>query len=566
MTDSTPPLKKVNEEDFDRTSFLTHDHGPEVLPNDLIFHMLRTVAGDQERIAIRDKEAGIEATHRQLLCDIMAFKGYLLDSLPPVTLEHLRAESEIPFLILSTGYEFLVSFFTVQALGGVAVPLSSKVTANEGIHILRTARAHAILTGHKYSTVAKAIRDGSGLKGQPNIFLSTPFLMTPVQDPASFRIASWRAPDQNKPALVIFTSGTTGPPKGSAMRRYTLLTTVMQARDAFKIGTDSTVVQLLPMHHATGLLVNTLPTVLGGGCVEFVQGGLDPSSIWERFLAGGLQYFSAVPTVYVRLMQYWEQKLAKLPPAQRDAYRMAVSNIKSFGSGTSKLPVEVQKKWYALTGTYISERYSGTEFGPVYRQAAGDSVVLGSVGRKNPLAHSKLSEGSRGEILVKSPLLFAKYINDPEGTRKAFTADGYFKTGDIARQEGNHFFIEGRSSVDILKSGGYKISALDVEQEILKHPKIAEASVLGLEDEEYGQRIAAAIVLKEPSIPLTLNQLRNDLRGQLSNYKLPTILRVVPALPKTETMKVQKHRLKDEFFKEDHPDIQRWTRSQKSKL
>lgn len=168
-----------------------------------------------------------------------------------------------------------------------------------------------------------------------------------------------------------------------------------------------------------------------------------------------------------------------------------------------------------------------------------------------------------------------KYLDDPESTEKAHNKDGYFKTGDIARREGKYYFILGRASLDIIKSGGYKISALDIERELLSLPYVAEAMVVGVPDEEFGQRVAALLSLQEegsnmPSagkqvssgVSLTIDELRRDLRRRLAGYKLPTLLRVVSGeLPKTGTGKVQKKTLGPYFFPEDwrnHSDIQEW--------
>ncbi|KAK5050537.1 hypothetical protein LTR84_003818 [Exophiala bonariae] len=148
-----------------------------------------------------------------------------------------------------------------------------------------------------------------------------------------------------------------------------------------------------------------------------------------------------------------------------------------------------------------------------------------------------------------------------EATKKSLTPDGFFKTGDVAERHGKHFFIKGRKSVDILKSGGYKISALDVERQILEHPNIAEAIVVGVDDDEFGQRIAAAVVLNETVAYLSLSELRSFLRDKLSSYKLPTLLRVVRELPKTTTLKVPKLLIKRDLFDAEHADIQKWSPS-----
>ncbi|KAK5070695.1 hypothetical protein LTR24_010607 [Lithohypha guttulata] len=153
---------------------------------------------------------------------------------------------------------------------------------------------------------------------------------------------------------------------------------------------------------------------------------------------------------------------------------------------------------------------------------------------------------------------------EPEATRRAFDKEGFYKTGDIARQEGGLYYIEGRSAIDIIKSGGYKISALDVEAEVSSHPKVSEAIVVGIDDEEFGQRIAAAVVLHLASDTLTLADVREWLRSRLSNYKLPSMLRVVPELPKTPTFKVPKALIKKELFESGHPDVQTWSRSKRT--
>lgn len=171
-------------------------------------------------------------------------------------------------------------------------------------------------------------------------------------------------------------------------------------------------VQFLPTHHATGLLVNTLPALIGGGCVEFSQGGFDAAKVWERFREGGLPSFSALPTIYVRLLRHWETVISKLPQEQAESYQCAVSAIGSFHSGTSALPRWVGLKWEQLSGKAIIERYGGSEQGGVYSNVTGEPVVPGSVGKKNRLTESRLSGSDYGEVLVRGPFLFMKWVDD----------------------------------------------------------------------------------------------------------------------------------------------------------
>lgn len=171
--------------------------------------------------------------------------------------------------------------------------------------------------------------------------------------------------------------------------------------------------------------------------------------------------------------------------------------------------------------------------------------------------------------------MFSKYLQDPEATAKAHDEDGYFRTGDIARREGSYYYIVGRASLDIIKSGGYKISALDIERELLGLPYVSEAMVVGVDDEEFGQRVAALLSLQEEDLTdsfletygnadhiLTIEDVRRDLRSRLAGYKLPTLLRIAPGeLPKTVTGKVQKKVLGPQFFPPDYEtcaEVQQW--------
>jgi acyl-CoA synthetase (AMP-forming)/AMP-acid ligase II len=167
-----------------------------------------------------------------------------------------------------------------------------------------------------------------------------------------------------------------------------------------------------------------------------------------------------------------------------------------------------------------------------------------------------------------------RYLFDEKATADAHDAEGYFKSGDIARREGKYYFILGRASIDIIKSGGYKISALDIEREILGLDYVSEVMVVGVEDEEFGQRVAATVSLKQDRKTtrkeLTLEELRNDLRSKIAGYKMPTILRVVQGeLPKSGTGKVQKKILGPQFFPLNYrklPEVQTWDRQSKAKL
>jgi malonyl-CoA/methylmalonyl-CoA synthetase len=165
-----------------------------------------------------------------------------------------------------------------------------------------------------------------------------------------------------------------------------------------------------------------------------------------------------------------------------------------------------------------------------------------------------------------------RYLFNEKATRDAHDIEGYFKTGDIVRSEGDHYFILGRASIDIIKSGGYKLSALDIEREMLSLNYVSEVMVVGVDDDEYGQRVAALVRPKAGSgVPaVTLSKVRNDLRGRLTGYKMPTILRLTAdEIPKSPAGKVQKKILGPRFFPANYralADVQVWTKETRAKL
>lgn len=317
-----------------------------------------------------------------------------------------------------------------------------------------------------------------------------------------------------------------------------------------------------------------------GACVEYRTGSFDPVWAWERLKKGGITYFSGVPTIYMRMMRHYQEHLSGLPPSELGAYKEAAAKLRGCLCGTSALPKSINDFWTDLRkGAKIIQRYGATETGVIftmYRHSAHE-VPDGSVGEMAIGVEAKLSEGDEGEILIRSYNMFSKYLFEPEATAKAHNAEGYYRTGDLARREGRYYWIVGRASVDIIKSGGYKISALDIEREILSLPYIGEAVVMGVADEEYGQRVGAVITLRNDQIALdflkslgrkpgelALDELRDDLRSRLVGYKLPTLLRVVKEdIPKTASGKVQKKVLGPSYFPPDYervPEVQVWQR------
>ncbi|KAJ4854632.1 AMP-binding enzyme domain-containing protein [Trichoderma breve] len=511
--------------------------GDNVLPNFPIFNRLLFFASNRDKLVINDTTNGLQATHQQLLSDVLYLRNALWTRLDSKVRNRLLAGEEICVNLLAAGgYEFATAFLALLALGAVIVPISASIPVHEAMYFAKTSRSIGVL----YSSN----------------FVSMEILQQICKPPlpaSNIIISSDHHLNYHGAGLVIFTSGTSGPPKGAVKERSFLDTNAQAVAQWYNLQESDVVLHTLPVHHATG--------------IKFQSSGFHPDQIWERWRQGGLTVFSGVPTMYMRLMKYFEENISKKSSTDSQGYVRAAKSFRLMMSGSAALPFSLQSKWIKLLdGKRILERYGATEFGSVFSVKPGDSNNPdGSVGKPFFGLEVKLSNGTEGEILVKSPHMFREYLYDPVATAAAFTVDGYYKTGDIARSEGDYYFILGRASIDIIKSGGYKISALDIERELLNLSYISEAMVVGVPDEEYGQRVAAAITLRddyqEPS--LRLEKLRADLRSRLAGYKLPTILRVVKDFPKSASGKVVKRVLGKQLFSEPNdPHIQVW-RSQK---
>jgi malonyl-CoA/methylmalonyl-CoA synthetase len=195
-------------------------------------------------------------------------------------------------------------------------------------------------------------------------------------DPRAVRFFAGKTRDPNKPGVIIFTSGSTGKPKGAAMRRYNMLTLALMQIWKNDIKPGFVILQMLPTHHASGLMLNTIPILIGGGCVEITAPKFDVAAIWDRVRQGGITSISAVPTIFSRLLQYWEHVLEKLPNEQKEEYRSQMCNISQFHCGSAALARRISSGWEeAFPGTRIVERYGGTEFVGPFVNHAGTKFV-----------------------------------------------------------------------------------------------------------------------------------------------------------------------------------------------
>lgn len=592
----------------DRTSFVPahgsfQDH---VLPADPLFIRLLTLAHSKtsKRPMICDLNTGVEAGVDTLLCDVLRLRRVIFSRLCPVDRQNLQQGNPVFVAVCAPGgYEFSVATLAVLSLGACATLLSPLQPVDELVYYVNKVHAVALLAAT--SALQATLKLETVIKSSSN----ADFMTIPIREYArgvtipvsSIVVSSDKQPDQNGPGVIIFTSGTTGyvqdvlnlilgtkshidgssrPPKAVVLRRSTISTGAQDLGLQLGLQPTDTLLHVLPVHHATGLNLSFFPFIQAGACIQFKPGGFDASWIWDRWRRGDLTHFTGVPTIYMRLMRYYREHISKQALVEREGYRAGLSHVKVMFCGTSALPKTVDDFWRKLRdGRRIVQRYGSTETQIVINMPCEDNEDIpdGSVGKASVGTDIVLSEGTEGELLVKSPNMFMAYLNDEQATRASHNAEGYYKTGDLARKEGDYYFILGRASVDILKSGGYKISALDIEREIIALPYIGEVMVVGVPDDEFGQRVAAAVTLRNNTAAtagqikrgamLQLDTLRADLRARLAGYKLPTLLRVVEEeLPKNATGKLDKKKLGPMYFPPDYrknPEVQMWERRQR---
>ena len=432
-------------------------------------------------------------------------------------------------LLVPPSFHFIAALWGVWRAGGIAVPLALSHPPAELAYVLDDCGVDVALVDPELEARLRPPSAGRRLA------------LLRVADAITHRRSPGAAVDVDCGALILYTSGTTGRPKGVVLSHRNIQAQVETLVVAWRWSREDRILEMLPLHHVHGL-INIFACALWTGAVCEVLPRFDAGRVWNRILAGDLTLLMAVPTVYVRLIQTWEGADSE----RREALSRAAGRLRLMVSGSAALPVPVLERWREITGHVLLERYGMTEIGMALSNPYNGARIPGAVGSPLPgVAVRLVDEAGRpvansqpGEIEVRGPTVFREYWQRPEATREAFR-DGWFRTGDIAIAEAGVYRILGRQSVDIIKCGGEKVSALEIETMLLAHPSIAECAVVGLDDPEWGQRVAAAVVLAD-SRDLDLESLRGWARERMAIYKVPSRLRCLARLPRNAMGKVTK--------------------------
>ncbi len=441
--------------------------------------------------------------------------------------------------LVPPGWDYVAVQWGIWRAGGFAVPLAVSHPPAELAYVLDDADPEAVVVHPELAERVEGVATERGLT-----LARIPELLEPGP------VAELPEVDGGRPAMMLYTSGTTGRPKGVVITHANIEAQVRSLVDAWGWSRDDHILLHLPLHHIHGI-VNVLTCALWSGAACQILPGFDAREVWERIVRGDLTLYMAVPTIYRRLIDAWEA--ADEPTRAR--WSEGARGLRLLVSGSAALPVPTLERWESITGHRLLERYGMTEIGMGLSNPLQGERRPGHVGRPLPGVEIRLvdeaervvADGTPGQIQVRGPGVFGEYWRRPEATAEAFTPEGWFRTGDQAVVQDGAYRILGRESVDILKTGGEKVSALEIEGVFRSHPAVSDVAVVGVPDPEWGDRVCAAVTLRPDVAVPSPEELRRFAKESLAPYKVPKDILVVPDLPRNVMGKVTKPTVKELF-------------------
>jgi malonyl-CoA/methylmalonyl-CoA synthetase len=417
----------------------------------------------------------------------------------------------------ATSMELVVAYLAALRLGLVVVPANTAYLEREIAHVVGDADPRAaIVDDPARGEWARKAAGGDLLVVGPDADL-------PDGEPPALDLAG-----RADPALLCYTSGTTGAPKGAVLRHGNLLASAQALRLAWRWSEDDRLVLALPLFHIHGLGVGLHGTLLAGASAVLLP-RFDVDQVLDVVRDDRATLFFGVPTMYARL--------AGSPRAgELAALRLLVS-------GSAALPPTVFERVAERAGQRVLERYGMTETIMNVSNPYDGERRPGTVGLPLPGVELRLAEPD-GEVLLRGPNVFGGYWRNPQATAEAFDADGWFRTGDLGSlDELGYLRIEGRSK-ELIITGGYNVHPREVEELLLEHPRVAEVAVVGTPSEEWGEVVTAFVVPADPADPPDPQELLAFAGGRLAAFKRPRLVRYLESLPRNALGKVIKHELR----------------------
>ncbi|MBM7053926.1 acyl-CoA synthetase [Streptomyces durocortorensis] len=438
--------------------------------------------------------------------------------------------------------ETVIAVVAALRAGVPAVPLNPRTGERELAHILADSEPTAVLAGPE-DTLPPA------LEKLRRVTVDARAGATDEVGEARPAVHDVGETGPEAPALIVYTSGTTGPPKGAVLPRRAVAASLDALEDAWGWTGDDVLVHALPLFHVHGLILGVLGPLRRGGSVRHL-GKFSVEGVARELGSGGTMLFG-VPTMYHRLAEVLDGPAGT---AERDALAASLSGARLLVSGSAALPVHDHERIAAATGRRVIERYGMTETLMNTGIRADGVPRPGTVGPPLAGVELRLAEddgavldepGAIGEIQVRGPNLFTGYLNRPDATAAAHTADGWFRTGDVGTVDADGYVtIVGRKATDLIKSGGYKIGAGEIENVLLAHPGVREVAVTGEEDPDLGERVVAWVVASDPDSPPSPEELADRVSAELAPHKRPRTVRYLDALPRNDLGKIMKRSLR----------------------
>jgi malonyl-CoA/methylmalonyl-CoA synthetase len=446
---------------------------------------------------------------------------------------HESLEGERVALLVRPGAIFVSCVYGVWRAGGVVVVLSPLHPPPETLYLCDDAGVRTVIVSPDLTDHVAVLLPAR------RVVLTRSLLETPRRQVRA-------NPRNEDAALQLYTSGTTGKPKGAVLTHSNLAVQQELLGAAWGLCQDDVLLHVLPLHHMHGLVIALLSALGAGAAAYFLA--FDAPSAWDAMNRATV--LMAVPTIHAKLFACFDA--ADTPTRTR--WSKAAASLRLITSGSAALPVTVGDRWRQCSGAYPLERFGMTEIGVgMSNPLSAEARRPGTVGLPLPTVDIRVvgddgCDAENGELWVAGPSVFAGYHNQAGATRQAFAVHAgqrWFKTGDtVARDADGYVRVLGRTSVDILKSGGYKLSALEIEEVLREHPAVAEVAVIGTPDPIWGERVVACVVARDGRKgECSEENLRAFAKTKLAPYKVPTRVTLMDELPRNALGKVMKPEL-----------------------
>src|SRR5215212_1106958 len=439
-------------------------------------------------------------------------------------------------LFLGNSPDFLAAYLGTHLAGGVIVPVNTAYRRTELRHIFDDAGVRLSLT------------DGERRPELERVYKNLPALeaLVEVGEELDAFLDSAEGDETGLPggedlAVIAYTSGTTGRSKGAMLLHRNLVANTEAICEAWRWTADDHLLLTLPLFHTHGLMVGAHGTFFAGASTELWR-EFDAAGVYDALLTGSFTMFFGVPTMYTRLIREAEARDERPRP------------LRLYVAGSAALSPNAFEEFERLFGERILERYGMTETGMNLTNPYDGERRPGTVGGPFPGQEARvvdletrepLPAGEIGEIEVRGPHVFVGYRNRPDATEEVFDEDGWFRTEDLGFvSEDGYFTITGRTK-ELIISGGYNVYPREVEEVLEGCSGIAEVAVVGLPDEEFGEKVIAAVVPDDPA--LTEEEVKDFFQDKLANYKKPRQVVFVDALPRNALGKVLKHEVREEL-------------------